>query len=242
MWSASTVWPVTSPPSRGLPPARRQRAARRPRLVLPGRVPARPGRQARGQRHVIGVTHRVVRGTLAGIEAVLTATATGTVINTAYIERLNATFRAHLAPLTRRGRAITRTEAALTAGCGSSARPITSAGPTTASASSLPTVLPASGSSALRPWRPGSPTPAGPSTNCSASRFHYLAGFHQNDATGRPTIHLLELRHDHTSGGVTPQTRDPKIGALLGARPVGYGVRAEVESRVLAAIQRLAAK
>ena len=57
-----------------------------------------------------------MRGTLAGIEAVLTATATGTVINTAYIERLNATFRAHLAPLTRRGRAIARTEAALTAG------------------------------------------------------------------------------------------------------------------------------
>src|SRR5262249_52777806 len=42
--------------------------------------------------------------------------ATGTVINTAYIERLNATFRAHLAPLTRRGRAITHTETALTAG------------------------------------------------------------------------------------------------------------------------------
>jgi len=37
-------------------------------------------------------------------------------INTAYIERLNATFRAHLAPLTRRGRAITHTEATLTAG------------------------------------------------------------------------------------------------------------------------------
>jgi hypothetical protein len=47
---------------------------------------------------------------------VLTATATGTVINTAYIERLNATFRAHLAPLTRRGRAITRTDAMLSAG------------------------------------------------------------------------------------------------------------------------------
>jgi len=61
-----------------------------------------------------GVTRRVVRGTLDGIEAVLTAT--GTIINTAYIERLNATFRAHLAPLTRRGRAIARTEAALTAG------------------------------------------------------------------------------------------------------------------------------
>ena len=57
-----------------------------------------------------------MRGTLDGIEAVLATTATGTVINTASIERLNATFRAHLAPLTRRGRAITRTEAALTAG------------------------------------------------------------------------------------------------------------------------------
>jgi hypothetical protein len=68
------------------------------------------------KRHVVGVTRRVVHGTLAGIEAVLTATATGTVINTAYIERLNATFRAHLAPLTRRGRAIARTDAALTAG------------------------------------------------------------------------------------------------------------------------------
>ena len=67
------------------------------------------------KRHVIGVTRRVVHGTLAGIEAVLTATATGTVINTASIERLDATFRAHLAPLTRRGRAIARTAAALTA-------------------------------------------------------------------------------------------------------------------------------
>src|SRR5215210_2149782 len=68
------------------------------------------------KRHVVGVTRRVIHGTLARIEAVLTATATGTVINTAYIERLNATFRAHLAPLARRGRAIARTEAALTAG------------------------------------------------------------------------------------------------------------------------------
>ena len=37
-------------------------------------------------------------------------------INTAYIERLNATFRSRLAPLVRRGRAIARTEARLTAG------------------------------------------------------------------------------------------------------------------------------
>src|SRR3954466_10794565 len=88
----------------------------RPRLVLPDGLQFAQVIKHSAKRHVIGVTRRVVRGTLDGIETVLTATATGTVINTAYFERLNATFRAHLAPLTRRGRAIARTEAALTAG------------------------------------------------------------------------------------------------------------------------------
>jgi hypothetical protein len=88
----------------------------RPRLVLPDGFQFAQVVKHSAKRHVVGVTRRVVHGTLAGIEAILTATATGTVINTAYIERLNATFRAHLAPLTRRGRAITHTEAALTAG------------------------------------------------------------------------------------------------------------------------------
>ncbi len=88
----------------------------RPRLVLPDGFQFAQVVKHSAKRHVIGVTRRVVHGTLVGIETVLTATATGTVINTAYIERLNATFRAHLAPLARRGRAIARTEAALTAG------------------------------------------------------------------------------------------------------------------------------
>ena len=88
----------------------------RPRLVLPAGFQLAQVVKHAAKRHVVGVTRRVVHGTLAGIEAVLTATATGTVINTAYIERLNATCRAHLAPLARRGRAIARTEAALTAG------------------------------------------------------------------------------------------------------------------------------
>src|SRR5439155_271607 len=88
----------------------------RPRLVLPAGFQFAQVVKHSAKRHVVGVTRRVVRGTVAGIEAVLTATATGTVINTASIERLNATFRAHLAPLTRRGRAIARTEAARTAG------------------------------------------------------------------------------------------------------------------------------
>jgi transposase-like protein len=64
---------------------------------------------------VVGVTCRVARGTAAAILAVLAATGTGTGINTAYIERLNATFRAAAAPLTRRGRAIARTAATLQA-------------------------------------------------------------------------------------------------------------------------------
>ena len=62
------------------------------------------------------VEHRVVRGTEAAIAGVLAATHSGSSINTSYIERLNATFRASLAPLVRRGRAIAHTEAALTAG------------------------------------------------------------------------------------------------------------------------------
>jgi hypothetical protein len=88
----------------------------RPRLVLPDGFQFGQVGKHSAKRHVVGVTRRVLHGTLAGVEAVLVATASGTVINTAYIERLNATFRAHLAPLTRRGRAIARTEAALAAG------------------------------------------------------------------------------------------------------------------------------
>src|SRR5437588_436374 len=45
---------------------------------------------------------------------VLSATGTGTGINTSYIERLNATFRGAMCPLVRRGRAIARGEAVLT--------------------------------------------------------------------------------------------------------------------------------
>jgi hypothetical protein len=54
----------------------------------------------------------VVRGTATAIARVLNATGGGTVINTASIERLNATFRSALA---RRGRAIAHS-GAVTAG------------------------------------------------------------------------------------------------------------------------------
>src|SRR5262249_60282856 len=63
-----------------------------------------------------GVPRRVVRGTEAALAAVPVATGTGTGINTADIERLNATSRGALSPRVRRGRAIARDAGALTAG------------------------------------------------------------------------------------------------------------------------------
>src|SRR3954452_5365875 len=66
------------------------------------------------KRRVVSVTRRVVLGTAAAITAVLLATGTGTGINTAYIERLNATFRSTVPALVRRGRAIARGESSLT--------------------------------------------------------------------------------------------------------------------------------
>ncbi len=68
------------------------------------------------QRRVVSTSQRVVRGTAQAIGVVLDATSTGTGIHTAYIERLNATFRSHLAPLARRGRAIAHRRATLEAG------------------------------------------------------------------------------------------------------------------------------
>ncbi len=67
------------------------------------------------QRHLVDVTRRVVLGTLSAVQHVLAATGTGTQINTAYIERLNATFRACLAPLARRSRCVLHRPALLTA-------------------------------------------------------------------------------------------------------------------------------
>jgi transposase-like protein len=57
---------------------------------------------------VIGIERRIVQGTQAQIQALIQHTQGGGGINTAYIERLNATFRARLVNLVRRGRALAR--------------------------------------------------------------------------------------------------------------------------------------
>jgi hypothetical protein len=68
------------------------------------------------QRRVAGVQRKIVQGSESAIAEVLVASCGGNVINTAYIERLNATFRSALSCLIRRGRAIAHTEALLRAG------------------------------------------------------------------------------------------------------------------------------
>jgi len=88
----------------------------RPRLVLEPRLLLGQVVKRYARRRVVSVEQRAVRGTVEAIAEVLEATGSGTGINTAYIERLNATFRSALTPMVRRGRAIAHTEATLSAG------------------------------------------------------------------------------------------------------------------------------
>lgn len=60
------------------------------------------------QRCVVAAERRIVEGTPARVETLRRRSQGDGVINTAYIERLNATFRARLVSLTRRGRALAR--------------------------------------------------------------------------------------------------------------------------------------
>lgn len=90
--------------------------AGRPRLVAEAGLLLGQVVKQYTKRRVVGVTQRVALGTPRAVAAVLRTTGGGQQINTSYIERLNATFRASLAPLVRRGRALARKEAALGAG------------------------------------------------------------------------------------------------------------------------------
>jgi len=68
------------------------------------------------KKRVKAVAQHFLRGTKEQIEAVVKASGGGTGVNTAYIERLNATFRSRLAPLARRTRSLSRKEETLWAG------------------------------------------------------------------------------------------------------------------------------
>jgi hypothetical protein len=90
----------------------------RPRLLLPEGLMVAQAIKRYARRRVIGVVRRVVRGSEEAVRARLVCTqgSESAVINTAYIERLQATFRSRLAPLVRRTRATVRQEATLEAG------------------------------------------------------------------------------------------------------------------------------
>lgn len=60
------------------------------------------------KRRVVDIERRIVDGTPARVETLRRRSQGDGVINTAYIERLNTTFRERLAALTRRGRALAR--------------------------------------------------------------------------------------------------------------------------------------
>jgi transposase-like protein len=87
----------------------------RPRLVpWPGVVIGQVVKQ-RQQRRVVAVVRGLVQGTEAALAELLTDTQGGGVLHTAYIERLNATFRSRLSPLVRRTRRLGRCPARLEA-------------------------------------------------------------------------------------------------------------------------------
>ena len=66
------------------------------------------------QRRVVSGARRILAGTAAQVEKLRRRSQGGPgVLNTAYIERLNATFRERLAALTRRGRALARKRSTL---------------------------------------------------------------------------------------------------------------------------------
>lgn len=91
----------------------------RPRLVLPGGVMvARVKKRYERRRVVEEVIRKVVRGTEGAVHSRLQQTqrSAQALINTAYIERLNATFRSRLAPLVRRTRAGAHKRSTLEAG------------------------------------------------------------------------------------------------------------------------------
>ena len=91
----------------------------RPRLILPEEVMIAQAIKRYARRRVVDVIRRVVVGDGEAVAARLRATQGGTqtaVINTAYIERLQATFRSRLAGLIRRSRAPVRLRETLEAG------------------------------------------------------------------------------------------------------------------------------
>ena len=86
----------------------------RPRLISwPDIHVGRVIKQYQGRR-VVGVVRKMAQGSEKAAKALLASSLGGTKLNTAYIERLNATFRSRLACLARRSRALLKNPETLT--------------------------------------------------------------------------------------------------------------------------------
>jgi hypothetical protein len=120
----------------------------RPRLVLAAGVMIARVIKRRRSRRVVEVARRVLVGREAEVISRLIATQSSilALVNTAYIERLQATFRARLAPLARRTRAGAHRRGTLEAGMWLVGVATTWCGGIALSARNAP-----------RPWRRGSP-------------------------------------------------------------------------------------
>ncbi|MDP9380493.1 MAG: hypothetical protein M3Q29_10170 [Chloroflexota bacterium] len=90
----------------------------RPKLVLSEGVMVARVKKCYERRRVVEVIREIVRGTEGAVHSRLQQTqrSAQALINTAYIERLNATFRSRLAPLVRRTRAGAHKRCTLEAG------------------------------------------------------------------------------------------------------------------------------
>ncbi len=90
----------------------------RPRLLLPEGLMIAQAIKRYARRRVVEVVRRVVLGTEEAVATRLKCTqgSVTAVINTAYVERLQATMRSRLAPLVRRSRAAARRRSTLEAG------------------------------------------------------------------------------------------------------------------------------
>lgn len=88
----------------------------RPRLIAWPKVVIGQVVKRYQRRRVVGVERRLARGSWSLLESLRDRTQGGGVLNTAYIERLNATFRARLAVLVRRSRGLARQHRRLHAG------------------------------------------------------------------------------------------------------------------------------
>ena len=132
------------------------------------------------RRRVVETERRIVDGTPARVETLRRRSQGDGVINTAYIERLNATFRERLAPLARRCRALARHTLTLHHGMFVIGTVYNFCTPHAS--------LVARRRRPRRPWPLGSPTIAGRCGNCCRFMCHRLAGHHPS-SVGVPRMH-----------------------------------------------------